>query len=182
MSGHSKWSTIKHKKAALDSKKGKAFGEVARMIRVAVAAAKSGDPEMNPGLRLALEKARAINMPKENVSRAIDKGLGKSASGAAIEEVIYEAYGPGGVGIMIWTLTDNRNRTGAEIRSLIDRAGGSLGGPGSASYLFELQADGSATVKIPLPITEAAVRAQVENLIAELEEVADVELVVTNLA
>lgn len=128
MSGHSKWSTIKHKKAAQDAKRGKAFSQVARLIRVAVKEGGSGDPEMNPGLRVALDKARAVNMPRENIDRAIDKGLGKSRSGAVIEEVVYEGYAAGGVGVMAWAVTDNRNRTGSEVRNAFEKAGGSLGG------------------------------------------------------
>lgn len=181
MSGHSKWHNIKNKKAAEDRKKGKAFGEVARMIRVATKQGNSGDPTMNPGLRLALEKAHAVNMPKENIARAIDKGLGKSASGVIFEEVIYEGYGPSGVGIMVWCITDNRNRTGAEVRSIMERSGGSLGGPGSAAYLFSLQPDGTATVMVPMPISEEAVREQVETLVEALEELDEVETVATNM-
>jgi YebC/PmpR family DNA-binding regulatory protein len=182
MSGHSKWSTIKHKKAAQDNIRGKKFGEVGRMIRVAVKQGKSGDPNMNPGLRLALEKAREINMPKENIQRAIDKGLGKSANGVQFEEVIYEGFGPGGVGFMVWAITDNRNRTAAEIRSLMERAGGSLGGPGSTAYLFSIQPDGSAIISIPMPLEDEVMRNQVGTLIESLEERDDIEMVVSNLA
>jgi YebC/PmpR family DNA-binding regulatory protein len=182
MSGHSKWSTIKHKKAALDSKKGKVFGEVARMIRVAVKQGKSGDPDMNPSLRLALEKSRAVNMPKENIQRAIEKGLGKSASGVQYEELTYEGYGPAGVGLMVWVITDNRNRSGSEIRSIFERAGGSLGGPGSTSYLFHVQADGSATVAIPMPVTDDSVRLELSHLVDVLEERDDVEMVIANMS
>jgi len=181
MSGHSKWSTIKHKKAALDNKKGKVFGEVGRMIRVAVKEGKSGDPMQNPSLRVALEKARTANMPRTNVDRAIQRGLGKSASGAHFEEVIYEGYGPAGVGMMIWVVTDNRNRTAAEIRNMFEKSGGSLGGPGSAAYLFDSQPDGTVKVKVPMPVSDEDA-AKIDLLVENLESHDDVEMVVTNLA
>lgn len=183
MSGHSKWSTIKHKKAAQDSKRGKLFGQLSRQIRVAVKDGGGGDPTQNPQLRLAIDKARGANMPNANIDRAIQRGMGKSASGAALQEVVYEGYGPGGVGVMIWVVTDNRNRTGAEIRSALEKSGGSLGSPGSAGYMFELNNDdGEVTVKIPLPVTDPSQRAQVDNLVDRLEEMDDVEMVSTNMS
>jgi len=151
------------------------------MIRVAAKEGKSGDPGMNPGLRLALEKAREVNMPRANIDRAIEKGLGKSKSGGTIDEVVYEGYAPGGVGIMVSAVTDNHNRTGSEIRTLFDHHGGSLGGPGSAGYLFEVAPDGSATVKIPLQIDDAGIISQVESLVELLEDHEDVEQVVHNM-
>ena len=181
MSGHSKWSTIKHKKAAEDSKRGKVFGEVARMIRVAVKAGKSGDPNMNPALRIPLEKARAANMPKENIDRAIARGLGKAANGAVFEEVTYEGFGPGGVGFMVFAVTDNRNRSGSAVRTCFERHGGSLSGPGAASYLFSLSAEGNPQVKIPLPLTDPDLTAKVYSLVEALEELDDVEVVVSNM-
>lgn len=138
MSGHSKWSTIRHKKALEDSKKGAAFTKVAKKIQIAVKGGGSGDPEMNPALRTVLDEARAVNMPAENIKRAIDKALGVGG-GSQIEEIIYEGYGPGGVGLMITTATDNRNRTGGEIKNILEKGGGSLGGPGSVSYLKTIQ-------------------------------------------
>lgn len=181
MSGHSKWNNIKNKKGKEDAKKGKAFGYVGRMIRVAAKEGGTGDPAMNPGLRFALEKAREVNMPHANIERAIEKGLGKTKSGTSIEEVVYEGYGPSGVGFLVSAVTDNRNRTGAEVRTCFDRRGGSLGGPGSAGYLFDIAPDGTAAVKIPLAITEAGVRAQVLDLVASLEELEDVEQVAHNM-
>lgn len=139
MSGHSKWSTIRHKKAAGDLKKGKEFTRVAKQIYIAVKKGNSGDPDKNPSLRLALEAARAANMPNENVRRAIERGMGTSKDGNEEIEVTYEGYGPGGVAIMITVVTDNKNRTGGEIKSLFDKSGGSLGGPGSVSYLRSMQ-------------------------------------------
>ncbi|KAA0258006.1 YebC/PmpR family DNA-binding transcriptional regulator [Deferribacter autotrophicus] len=135
MAGHSKWANIKHRKAAQDAKKGKIFTKIARELTVA---AKMGgsDPEMNPRLRVALEKAKAANMPKENVERAIKKGTGEGNE-ANYEDVIYEGYGPGGVAIMVQALTDNKNRTVAEVRSTLTKKGGSLGEAGCVSWLFE---------------------------------------------
>ncbi len=134
MSGHSKWSTIKHKKAAEDAKRGAAFTKIAKKIQIAAKKGNSGDPEANPFLRTVLEEARAVNMPSENVRRAVDRALGGD-EGSQMEEIVYEAYGPGGVGFLITAATDNRNRTGGEIKSIVDKAGGSLGSPGSVSYL-----------------------------------------------
>jgi len=181
MSGHSKWNNIKNKKAAQDSKKGKSFSIISRQIRVAVKEGKSGDPEQNPTLRLALEKARQANMPKENVSRAIEKGLGKSATGKVIEEVVYEGYGPGGVGFMVLVVTDNRNRSGAEVRSLFEQAEGSLGVPGSTAYLFTMDHSGQRQVKVPLPVIDPKIKERVNRLIEALEELDDVDLVETNM-
>lgn len=138
MSGHSKWSTIKHKKAAEDAKRGAAFTKIAKKIQIAAKQGGSGDPEANPFLRTILEEAKSVNMPSDNVRRAIDRALGGS-EGSQLTEVVYEAYGPGGVGFLITTATDNRNRTSGEIKLILDRAGGSLGSPGSVSYLKNIQ-------------------------------------------
>lgn len=181
MSGHSKWSTIKHKKAATDAKKGKLFSIISKQIRVAVKEGKSGDSDQNPALRLALDKAKQANMPKENVQRAIEKGLGKSASGAIFEEIVYEGYSAQGIGLRIIAITENRNRTGAEVRSLLEKSGGSLGGPGSTTYLFKVLPDGSAEVQIPMQVTEVKIREQVEELVDALENLDEVESVFTNL-
>lgn len=135
MAGHSKWANIKHRKAAQDAKKGKVFTKVAREITVA-AKEGGGDPDMNPRLRLALDKARAVNLPKDNVDRAIKKGTGEG-SDSIYEDVTYEGYGPGGVAILVQTLTDNRNRTVAEVRSTISKKGGSMGEAGCVAWIFE---------------------------------------------
>jgi YebC/PmpR family DNA-binding regulatory protein len=182
MSGHSKWSTIKHKKAAQDSKRGKVFGQISKMIRVAVKESSNGDPDQNPALRVALEKARAANMPKENIKRAIEKGLGKSIAGVQFEEIVYEGYGPGGVGVMLTVVTDNRNRTGSEIRNIFEKTGGSLGGPGSVAYMVEMLPNGSYQVKVPLPVEEEHLRQKVLTLIENLEAHDDVEQVIHNMA
>lgn len=173
MSGHSKWSTIKHKKAIEDSKRGAAFTKIAKKIQIAAKKGNSGDPEMNPSLRTVLDEARAVNMPSENVRRAIDKALG-GGEGSQMEEIVYEAYGPGGVGFMITAATDNRNRTGGEIKSMVDKAGGSLGSPGSVSYLKNIQ---------PLPMIhlEGEELSRCQQLIEALEDQDDVVDVWTNL-
>jgi YebC/PmpR family DNA-binding regulatory protein len=136
VSGHSKWSSIKHKKGAADAKRGKLFTKLARAITVA-ARDGGGNPEANPPLGLAVQKARDASMPKDNIQRAIDRGTGSGSDAAAIESVTYEGYGPGGAAIMVEVLTDNRNRTGAEVRHIFDRHGGSLGEPGSVAWQFE---------------------------------------------
>lgn len=135
MAGHSKWSNIKRKKGAQDAKRGKIFARHAKLIYVA-AKQGGGDPDMNPSLRLAIEKARADNMPNDNVERAIKKATG-TLDGASYEEVRYEGYGPGGVAVIVEVLTDNRNRTAAEIRHAFSRNGGNLGETGSVSFMFD---------------------------------------------
>jgi YebC/PmpR family DNA-binding regulatory protein len=134
MAGHSKWAQIKRKKAAQDAKKGKIFTKLIREIMVA-ARMGGGNPENNPRLRAAIAAAKAENMPKENIERAIKKGTGE-LEGMKFEEVIYEGYGPGGVAVLIEALTDNRNRTTAEIRHIFSRIGGNLGTTGCVSWLF----------------------------------------------
>src|SRR5256884_3670629 len=134
MSGHSKWSSIKHKKALTDAKKGQQFTKMAREITLA-AREGGGTPEGNYRLRLAIEKARDVNMPQENVKRAIQRGTGE-LGGAALEELRFEGYGPHGVAIIVDTLTDNRNRTSGDIRNLFSRAGGNLGTTGSVAWMF----------------------------------------------
>jgi YebC/PmpR family DNA-binding regulatory protein len=136
MSGHSKWSSIKHRKAATDARRGQQFTKLARAITVA-AREGGGDPEGNPALANAAQKARDASMPKDNIDRAIARGTGAAADASAIESVVYEAYGPGGAALMIETLTDNRNRTGSDVRHLLAKHGGTLGEPGSVAYLFE---------------------------------------------
>jgi YebC/PmpR family DNA-binding regulatory protein len=136
MSGHSKWHSIKHKKAVVDARRGQHFTKLARAISVA-AREGGGDADGNPALALAIQKARDASMPKDNIERAIAKGTGEGVDTDRIETVLYEAYGPGGVALLIEALTDNRNRTGADVRHLLSKHGGNLGEPGSVSYLFE---------------------------------------------
>jgi YebC/PmpR family DNA-binding regulatory protein len=137
MSGHSKWSSIKHKKAATDAKKGQQFTKMAREITIA-AREGGGNPDGNYRLRLAMEKARDVNMPHENIQRSIKRGTGE-LGGAVMEELRFEGYGPHGVAIMVDTVTDNRNRTSGDIRNLFSRAGGNLGATGSVAWMFTRQ-------------------------------------------
>src|SRR3954454_5699830 len=136
MSGHSKWHSIKHKKAVVDARRGQQFTKLTRAITVA-AREGGGDPDGNPSLALAIQKARDASMPKDNIERAIAKGTGEGADADQIETVLYEGYGPGGVALLIEALTENRNRTGSEIRHAFTKANGSLGEPGSDAYLFD---------------------------------------------
>lgn len=142
MSGHSKWSKVKHKKAITDVKKGKIFSKMARMISVA-AKEKGGDPETNSNLRLAIERARSVNMPRENIDRAIKKGTGEE--GGKLEEITLEAYGPAGVALIIEAITDNKNRTLSEIKNILSKHNGKLAEPGSVQWSFERR--GTITIK-----------------------------------
>ncbi len=134
MSGHSKWATIKHKKAALDAKRGKTFTRVIKEI--SIAARSGGDPDSNPRLRTAILAAKAVSMPADNIKRAIQRGTGE-LGGGHFEEVMFEAYGPGGAAVLVSVATDNRNRTVSEIRHIFSKHGGKLGEQGSVSRLFE---------------------------------------------
>lgn len=135
MAGHSHWASIKHKKGAVDAKKGKMFSKVSRMITVAVRRG-GGDPDMNPRLQLAISKARAVNMPKENIERAVQKGTGGGAA-SELFECLYEGYGPHGIALLVEILTDNKNRTAPEIRKIFERFGGNMGESGCVSWMFE---------------------------------------------
>ena len=139
MSGHSKWSSIKHKKGAADAKRGKLFSKLSRAI---IVAAKEGgpDPAGNLALQNAIEKARSYSMPKDNIERAIARGSGADADAQAFETVVYEGYGPGGVAVIVEALTDNRNRTAAEVRHAFDKNDGNLGTTGAVAWLFERRA------------------------------------------
>ncbi len=136
MSGHSKWASIKHKKAIVDSRRGKLFTKLARAITTA-AKEGGGDVEGNASLALAVQKAKDASMPKDNIERAIAKGTGAGADAESFEAVVYEGYGPGGVALLIEAMTDNRNRTGSDVRHLLSKHGGNLGEPGSVAYLFD---------------------------------------------
>tara|TARA_B100000902_G_C27242245_1_gene880653 strand:+ start:409 stop:1158 length:750 start_codon:yes stop_codon:yes gene_type:complete len=135
MSGHSKWSTIKHKKGALDAKRGKLFTKLSKEI--IVAAREGSDPEMNFRLRLAIQNAKDSNMPSDNIERSIKKGSGEDTNGTIFEEITYEGYGPGGTAFILQALTDNKNRTAAEVRSCFSKNGGNLAESGAVSWNFE---------------------------------------------
>ena len=134
MSGHSKWATIKHKKAALDAKRGKSFTRIIKEIMIA--ARNGGDPDMNPRLRTAITAAKAVSMPSDNIKKAIMRGTGE-LEGGQIEEVMFEGYGPGGAAVLVMVATDNRNRTVSEIRHMFSKNGGNLGEQGSVAWMFE---------------------------------------------
>lgn len=159
MSGHSKWSTIKHKKGAADAKRGQLFTKLTREITVA-AREGSDDPDMNFRLRLAIDNAKSQNMPKDTIERAVAKGAGKGADGNALEELTYEAYGPGGTGFIIQTLTDNRNRAASGIRSKLTRSGGNLAANGAVSWNFEqkglvtLEVEGADPEEVALEVMD----------------------------
>lgn len=170
MSKHSKWAKIKHDKGASDAKRGQVFTKLGRAI--AVAARKGADPAMNPALRMAIDAARAGNMPKDTIERAIARA--SSADGVAIEVVVYEGFGPSGIAFLIIGATDNKNRTTAEIRHLLDKAGGSLGATGSTAWMFE-----NFVPKYRVPVADDA-RQGLQDLIEELEAHDDVQSVYTN--
>ena len=135
MSGHSKWATTKHKKAAIDAKRGKLFAKLIKNVEVA-ARTGGGDPAANPTLYDAIQKAKKSSVPNDNIDRAVKRGSGAEAGGAEYASIMYEGYGPGGVAVLVEALTDNRNRASSDIRLALSRNGGSLANPGSVSYLF----------------------------------------------
>jgi YebC/PmpR family DNA-binding regulatory protein len=177
MSGHSKWSKVKYQKAAKDPKRSKEFSKLSLLIMNAVRDTGNPDPNQNPTLRKLVEDARAANMGKDKIEKAIKKGAGIGEEGA-LESITLEGYGPGGVAIMIKAQTDNRNRTISEIRHFFKEYGGSLGEPGSAAYVF---GNDPANPVFRTPVDGVSVRGMLEELIAELEEYADVDEVFNNL-
>jgi YebC/PmpR family DNA-binding regulatory protein len=150
MSGHSKWSTIKHKKALKDQRRGKEFAKLIRAIEVAARQAGTADPSDSPSLGLAVQKAKDADVPKDNIERACKRGAGVDADIAAFESAQYEGYGPGGVAVLVDVLTDNRNRTASDVRQAFTRAGGSLAEPGSVAFLFSRR----GFVRLPATVTE----------------------------
>jgi YebC/PmpR family DNA-binding regulatory protein len=174
MSGHSKWSTIKHQKAIEDNKRGAVFTKIAKKIHIAVKKGGSGDIVANPFLRACVDEARSVNMPMENIKRAIEKGLGIGGENQA-EEIIYEAYSRDGVGIMVTTVTDNRNRTAAEINAVLNKYEAKLGGQGSVLYMKSIS---------PLPIVtlDGQSKDVIVELLSSLSNLDDVVDVWSNLA
>jgi YebC/PmpR family DNA-binding regulatory protein len=160
MSGHSKWAQIKRKKGVADVKKGAVFTRLGREIALA-ARAGGGDPDANFSLRLAVEKARASNMPKDNIERAIKRGTGELAEGGQLDEVMYEGYGPGGTALLVQVLTDNRNRAASEIRHIFTRGGGNMASSNAVAWMFEkkgvvsLEADGKDPDELALELIDA---------------------------
>lgn len=167
MSGHSKWAQIKHKKAAVDVRRAKIFGKIARVITLA-AREKGKDPETNAALRAAIEKAREVNMPQDNIDRAIKKGAG-SAGEESLQEFTYEAYGPGGVALVITGITDNNNRTSNEIKHLLGERGGKWANPGSVLWAFEKKNN----VWEPKPYSTIELSSQDEEALLKLMDALD---------
>ncbi len=176
MSGHSKWNNIKNRKGAQDKKRGKLFGQLSRQIRAAVKEGKSGDPDQNPTLRTILEKTREANMPKENIQRAIDKGLGKGAAGL-VQEIVYEGFGPGGIGMLVTAVTDSVNRMSSELKNAFSKAGGSMGAPGSVMYMFgrSLSGEEGYICVTPIPVEDENTQQQLQDLMDSLLEIEDIE-------
>ena len=180
MSGHSKWSQIKHKKGATDQKKAKMFSKISRAITLA-AKEKGGDPSSNPKLRLIIEKAKEINTPVGNIERAIKKGVGANEA-ENLEEAIYETYGPAGTAIIIETITDNKNRTLNEIKHILKEYGAALGTPGSVLWAFEkISYEESFKPKHLVKIENNEDKEKLQKLIEELENHDDTQNVITNV-
>ena len=177
MSGHSHWAGIKHKKEITDKKRGQIFSKMAKILEIA--AKKGGDPNMNPGLRLAIDKAKSVNMPNDNIERAIKKGAGENKEGQ-LEEITYEAYGPFGAALIIEAITDNRNRTLAEIKHILNTFSGKLAETGGVRYLFDRK-EGGWLPKYSMDITDENAKQQLEKLFEALDENDDVNEIYSNV-
>ena len=176
MSGHSKWSTIKHKKALTDAKKSKVFSKISSLI--SIAARKGKDPDKNPSLRTAIEKAREVNLPKENIERAIKRGAGEIA-GAALEEVVYGAFGPGGVAILITAITDNKNRTLAEIKKILQEHNAKFAELNSIQWMFQ-RSGADWVANNPIKIEDEKTKKELEALYEALDNSQDVNEIYDN--
>lgn len=177
MSGHSKWSTIKHKKALTDAKRSKVFSKIASVITIA--AKKGGDPLKNPTLRTAIEKAREVNMPKENMDRAIKRGTGEIA-GAQIEEVTYGAFGPGGVAILITAITDNKNRTLSEIKQILNAHNAKFAEVSSIQWMFRREGQ-DWVPNSPTKIENENIKKELDALYEDLDEQQDTSEIYDNI-
>ena len=176
MSGHSKWSTIKHKKALTDAKKSKVFSKVSSLITIA--ARKGGNPDKNPTLRAVMEKAHEVNLPKENIERAIKRGTGEIV-GAQIEEVVYGAFGPGGVAILITAITDNKNRTLAEIRKILQEHNAKFAEINSIQWMF--RREGADWIpNLPIKIEDENTKKEIDALYEALDDNQDVNEIYDN--
>ncbi|MEK7578283.1 MAG: YebC/PmpR family DNA-binding transcriptional regulator [Patescibacteria group bacterium] len=176
MSGHSKWSTIKHKKALTDAKRSKVFSKITSLITIA--ARKGGDPDKNPSLRTVIEKAREVNVPKENIERAIKRGTGEIA-GARLEELAYGAFGPGGVAVLITAITDNKNRTLADIKKILQEHNAKLAELNSIQWLFRREG-ADWTPNNPVKIEDGNVKKELEALYEALDEQQDINEIYDN--
>lgn len=180
MSGHSKWSTIKRQKGAADAKRGALFAKLSKKISVATKEGNSGDPSFNSRLRLEIDRAKASGMPNDNIDRAIKKGLGQDGS-AALEEVVYEGYGPGGSAFYIEAITDNKNRTVQSIKTIFTKNSGNLGSQGSVAWQFKKNEQGELESNTPLELSDEDL-SKAEKLYNALEDDDDVTAVYTNIA
>ena len=181
MSGHSKWSNIQAKKGVTDAKKARIFAQYAKNIRISVKQGGNGDPNSNANLRMWMDKARLANMPKDKIQKAIDVGLGKGSGGAQIQEINYECFGADGVGLIIMATTDNANRTSSELKALLTRNGGAMGGPGSVAYMFTFDKEKQAFIcQMPMEASPET-RTKIEKLTDALLEVEGVEGIYTTL-
>src|SRR5712692_57219 len=178
MSGHSKWAQIKRQKGVNDSRRGQLFTKVGREITVA--AREGGDPDANFRLRLAIQKAREVNMPQDNIQRAISRGTGADKEGGQLEELMYEGYGPGGVAMMVQVLTDNRNRAAADVRNVFTRGGGNMGEAGSVAWMFDQK--GLITVELDSASAEEAEMAAIDAGADDIQEADGVLEVYTDKA
>lgn len=176
MSGHSKWHSIKHKKAATDAKRGKIFTQHANLITIA--ARKGGDPEMNPGLRLAIDNAKKANVPNNNIDRAVKRGTGELKGEAEISEITYEGYGPAGIAVIVECLSDNKNRTYTNIRTAFNKNGGNLGASGSVAWMFERK--GIITVNLEEKDPEEVELAAIEAGAADIKTEGDLMEILTD--
>ena len=177
MSGHNKWTNIHVRKEAMDKKRGKIFSKMAKVIEIA--ARKGGNPSMNPSLRLAIERAREVNMPNDNIERAIKKGSGENKEDQ-LEEITYEAYGPSGAAIIIEIITDNKNRTLSEIKHILSVFNGKLATEGSVKYLFD-KVDGEWKPKYTIDIADQGQKEHLIKLFEALDENDDVNEIYTNV-
>lgn len=177
MAGHSKWHNIQKRKGAVDAKRSKEFAAISKLIRIAVKEGGNENPDFNPRLRLLMDKARAANMPNDKIKKAIERGSGKSASGAQVQEVLYEGYGPEGVAVLVQAVTDNPVRTSADIKFIFSRNGGSLAGPNAAQFMFAKTEDGTGfEPSMPMQVSKEA-QNQVISMIDAFEGHDDVEAV-----
>jgi len=177
MSGHNKWSKVKHIKAVTDARKSKIFSKIAKMI--AFAAHKGGNPETNLSLRLSIEKAKAVNMPNDNIQRAIKRGTGEDKE-KQLKEIMLEAYGPSGTPLIIKTITDNKNRTIAEVKHILNSHNGKLAEPGSVKYLFDDKGE-DWTPKYPIETIDERLKNQLKKLFEALNEDEDVNNIYSNV-
>ncbi len=181
MAGHSKWNNIKNRKGAVDAKRALAFTQVAKLIKTAVKEGKSADPNFNPGLRTVIDKARAVNMPKDKIDRAIERASGKTASGVVLHEVMYEGFGSAGEAYLVMGVTDNLNRTASEIKAIFGKHAATLTGSGSARFLFTLTPDHEYRPSQPQVITDPELADRIRQLCEVLSQHEDIDEVVVSV-